>query len=148
MLLQPHVLPSSATVCICLVRIPDGARLQLLVAMRGGPIQTAAGGSDDRCVCVCTCVSQVTHNRPIGYMPLPVPMDDGSELRYDDDDEDTGQPLVFCRYVCVQLALFGSPCAYCVSCDRCRMWGTKIMPVKRVKDKEIRYMLGLHCCVR
>ena len=81
-------------------------------------------------------------------MPLPVPMDDGSELRYDDDEEDSGQPLVFCRYVCVQLALLGSPCAYCVSCDRCRMWGTKIMPVRRVKDKEIRYMLGLHCCVR
>lgn len=43
-------------------------------------------------------------------------MDDGSELRYDDEDEDIGQPLVLYR-----------------------MWGAKVVPLRRVKDKEKRY---------
>lgn len=73
--------------CLLEQGIPDGARLQLLVAMRGGPIQTA-----------------------------PVTVDDGIELRYD-EEEDLGQPLMFWR-----------------------MWGTKKMgPPRRLKDKEKRY---------
>ena len=110
--MHPHWVtpPSPVLVCCCPFRVPDGARLQLLVAMRGGPIQTAAGVSVRACVCVCVCGIE----RPACAPPSPVPMDDGSELRYDDEEEDMGQPLVLCR-----------------------MWGTKV-PLRRGKDKEKR----------
>lgn len=74
--------------------------------------------------------------------PLSVTVDDGIELRYD-EEEDLGQPLMFWRYACIPSgALHGLPwddSVGLVVC--CRMWGTKKMgPPRRLKDKEKRYV--------
>lgn len=71
--------------------------------------------------------------------PLSVTVDDGIELRYD-EEEDLGQPLMFWRYACISSATAWTACDDSVgSVVCCRMWGTKKMgPPRRLKDKEKR----------